>query len=200
MWALPSARCWDLPLNGGRCGLDPRVPLVSAGQPACGQDGLDRTLLRLHQRQRWWVPWRGPSPTREGKVRGVFAVDAILAFAAQLNRQWNSGCQDDRQPVGRRCWPTPILTTAPSPWRTRPETSCSQRERTASSWIRRLASSWPGPPAGPQLGADQRICPPPASQAVVARPSLQRAPGSSCWPACMVLGCYFRRMLDGSPP
>ncbi len=31
---------------------------------------------------------------KEGKVRGVFAVDAILApFSAQLNRQWNSGYQ-----------------------------------------------------------------------------------------------------------
>ncbi|MBL0514511.1 MULTISPECIES: sensor domain-containing diguanylate cyclase [Aeromonas] len=31
---------------------------------------------------------------QEGRVRGVFAVDAILApFSAQLNRQWNSGYQ-----------------------------------------------------------------------------------------------------------
>ena len=31
---------------------------------------------------------------KEGRVRGVFAVDAILApFSAQLNRQWNSGYQ-----------------------------------------------------------------------------------------------------------
>ena len=84
----------DLSRLAGGCQFRPQdAPLVSAGQPASGEmvwtepyyDYTNGNLV---------IALARAITDREGRVRGVFAVDAILApFSAQLNRQWNSGYQ-----------------------------------------------------------------------------------------------------------